>query len=254
MLASACIVMSGRSREWQDRHDGWCYFSALLGQFSAMASMGWSFSIVIDLLLIVCKFCPYFLIDTFEVFPLHYGRKKKQYLIWYHYMVWGISSLSCIPAVASGNVGMSTDGTCWFLGNYVWCFWVVWYMFVGFSIPGIFALYMRLRHFHETTDSVILIDCFKSYFSQISMSYVRVVTQSVLITFTFFMCWFWNMLFRMIIANHSSFPSWLVPLQVSEISPASSSSADLLARCSWIQQFHYLVSIYSSCHPKGLCN
>jgi hypothetical protein len=54
MLASACIVLSGRSRDWQDRHDGWCYLSALLGQFAAMASMGWSFSIVLDLLLIVC--------------------------------------------------------------------------------------------------------------------------------------------------------------------------------------------------------
>lgn len=155
MLASACIVMSGRSREWQDRHDGWCYFSALLGQFSAMASMGWSFSIVIDLLLIVCKLSSPFFSHHPTVFPLQYGRKKKKYLIWYHYLVWGISSLSCIPAVASGNVGMSTDGTCWFLGNYVWCFWVVWYMFVGFSIPGIFALYLRLRHFHETTDSVL---------------------------------------------------------------------------------------------------
>jgi hypothetical protein len=49
-------VFSGRSLEWQDRHDPWCYFSALLGQFSAMGSMGWSFSIVLDLLLIVCKY------------------------------------------------------------------------------------------------------------------------------------------------------------------------------------------------------
>jgi hypothetical protein len=59
------------------------------------------------------------------------------------------------------------------------------------------------------------------------MSYVRVVTQSVLITFTFFLCWFWNMLFRMIIANHSAFPAWLVPLQVRSASLFISSSTAL---------------------------
>lgn len=46
------------------------------------------------------------------------------------------------------------------------------------------------------------------------MSYVRVVSQSVLITFTFFLCWFWNMLFRMIIAAHGAYPSWMVSLQI----------------------------------------
>jgi hypothetical protein len=93
-------------------------------------------------------------LTALTVFPLHYGRKKKQYLVWYHVLVWGISSLSCVPAIATNQIGMSTDGTCWFLGDYVWCFWAVWYMFVGFSIPGIIALYLRLRQFNATTDSV----------------------------------------------------------------------------------------------------
>jgi hypothetical protein len=194
-------------------------------------------------------------LTALTVFPLHYGRKKKQYLVWYHVLVWGISSLSCVPAIATNQIGMSTDGTCWFLGDYVWCFWAVWYMFVGFSIPGIIALYLRLRQFNATTDSVtdpapLLAPPSLTDRPQISMSYVRVVTQSVLITFTFFLCWFWNMLFRMIIANHSPFPPWLVPLQVDphRVSLSSPlSPADLLAWCSRLQQLHHLAAL----HPPG---
>jgi hypothetical protein len=86
------------------------------------------------------------------------------------------------------------------------------------------------------------------------MSYVRVVTQSVLITFTFFLCWFWNMLFRMIIANHSPFPPWLVPLQVDphRVSLSSPlSPADLLAWCSRLQQLHHLAALHPPGDPTG---
>jgi hypothetical protein len=118
---------------------------------------------------------------------------------------------------------MSNDKTCWLIGNYVWSFWIAWYLFVMFAISAAIALYLKLNAIHQNAD--VVGTCHPpwipsshnvvKYYLQISMTYVSVVRQSILITFTFFLCWFWNGLFRMFIfANNSDYPHWLVPLQV----------------------------------------
>eukprot|EP00602_Paraphysomonas_sp_CaronLab_P010564 CAMPEP_0185029344 /NCGR_PEP_ID=MMETSP1103-20130426/15590_1 /TAXON_ID=36769 /ORGANISM="Paraphysomonas bandaiensis, Strain Caron Lab Isolate" /LENGTH=183 /DNA_ID=CAMNT_0027564037 /DNA_START=65 /DNA_END=613 /DNA_ORIENTATION=- len=76
MLATDAIMsMAGYSLEWKDNNDGYCYFIALFGQVAAMGSMGYSFFVMLDLLLIVFD-------------PLIYSRSKHKYMPYFHFIVW----------------------------------------------------------------------------------------------------------------------------------------------------------------------
>lgn len=96
-------------------------------------------------------------------------------------------------------------------------------------------------------------------FFQISPSYVAVVRQSTLITFTFFLCWFWNGLFRMLLFAQGAIPSWIIPLQVivswrrncatcrycsSLVCFCANECIDILAGWDRLRQFHHMAALH----------
>ena len=47
---------------------------------------------------------------SLSVRPLQYSRYRKTYFPWYHAAVWGVAITSCVPAVATGHIGMCRPG------------------------------------------------------------------------------------------------------------------------------------------------
>lgn len=114
-----------------------------------------------------------------------------------------------IPLFSPNAIGMSADDSCWVLGVYVWCYYAFWYCFVILAIFAVIAIYKKLNGYTELSDSV-------------STSYVKVVTQSALIVFTYFLAWFWCAFFVITFFSQRHWsPYWLFILQVSTLDPHS---------------------------------
>lgn len=131
MFVSAAASLGGLSGAWKERQDAWCYTSTAVGQIGGLSAMGWNFAIIADLLFIVFN-------------PNRYSANESRNFRLTHILVWTVSFLSVVPALASGAVGLSPDQTCWMLGPYIWAFWGFWFVFVTFAVGSVFAIFWRL--------------------------------------------------------------------------------------------------------------
>lgn len=194
MFITACLRVGGFSEEWMEANDPWCYISAIVGQLGALTAMGWSFAIIVDLLII-----------TF--YPSRYATKESRRFGLAHALIWMTATCSIIPALSTGSIGLSPDGTCWMLGPYIWAFWGFWFIFVAFALGAIAAIFWKLSREGRADDSCAA-----------SQPHVKVVTQLSLITLVFFLNWVWNGVFQMMLfSNQQAEKRWLVAIQVCTI-------------------------------------
>lgn len=187
---SACMVLSGRSLDWQERREAWCVFAASIDQFAVVGSLMWNAVILFDLAFLV-------------YYPMTYRVKRQKFIPYYHLAAWSFACLSfLIPLFSPNAIGMSADDSCWVLGVYVWCYYAFWYCFVILAIVAVIAIYKKLNGYTELSDSV-------------STSYVKVVSQSALIVFTYFLAWFWCAFFVITFFSQRHWsPYWLFILQI----------------------------------------
>jgi len=160
-----------------------CYWSGIMGQFFGLGTVSWNFMISVNLFL-----------------ALRNPHRSKtmsstKYFVGCHIYVWGLSALTCIIGIATGNIAYTKDGTCWLQNSYVFEFYVPLYIYFLFSIFVIVYAFYQLSKAPR----------------KISVKRITALTAA------FIAVWLWGVIFRIIEYIHNAdsnssdylFPVWL---------------------------------------------